>query len=772
MKKAASWIAFICLTLSFFVGGVIPTAYATEDPLTRGTAAQLMVDTFGFEYDSTMTIPFTDVPEDSPYYKAICIMFHRGILNGVGSSRFDVYGNVTREMLATILFRTANLSSTVPDEIPSDISAWAFESVCSILAHNIMYVNENGKFDAYSQAYASDINFAALDTALSPTTSDAASLDLAKGSITISENIRGVLVFQQGETIIRTSAAAGIIRQTNNVTPTSNTITVESGECELTIASLNVEATEEQSPILVKEGAQLNLTLLGNSTLKGGNYNAGIQVSNGADLFIDGSGTVTSIGGRYGAGIGSGYKLGNGTITIKGGNISANGGTNGAGIGGGNYKSGGVINIVGGKISAKGGSLAPGIGGGAWGGGGVITIEGGHTTVKGGGLSVDLGAGEAGDGGVLNIIGGTVIIDAWNTDTNIGYIGAGTGTFDAISISNQATVVEAQGKELLIKESIYVDVQPMTAAASDGNVPILKTEVRSHSGASYQWQTSHDNKYWDDLEGETSAKITNLTMTEELNSVYLRCKLTNGWGNVEYTDAVQIYVLAFAQQPTSVEANLNDMVAFEAASTCSNVTYQWQRSYDEGETWSDVPGETFSTLIVNATLSESAAKYRCIITATNGDELASNVVSVEIDLGDLVTYTVQTLLQKADGSGYVIESQQVVEGISGATVTAPAASYPGFSENSEKGTPSGTVAADNSLVLTRYFDRETYSITFDTMGGGALPDLEALYGAALEIPSDPSRYGYDFIIIVVTAFLYVGFLFCRNGINSVKHHWF
>jgi len=88
--------------------------------------------------------------------------------------------------------------------------------------------------------------------------------------------------------------------------------------------------------------------------------------------------------------------------------------------------------------------------------------------------------------------------------------------------------------------------------------------------------------------------------------------------------------------------------------------------------------------------------------------------------------------------------QQVREGVSGATVNAPSDGYVGFTQNTDKGVLSGTVAADNSLVLTRYFDRNIYSITFDTNGGGALPHLDALYGANIEAPTNPSRYGYVF----------------------------
>ena len=55
----------------------------------------------------------------------------------------------------------------------------------------------------------------------------------------------------------------------------------------------------------------------------------------------------------------------------------------------------------------------------------------------------------------------------------------------------------------------------------------------------------------------------------------------------------------------------------------------------------------------------------------------------------------------------------------------------------------GTVAADNSLVLSRYYDRNTYTVSYETNGGASLPPAGVKYGAALELPT-PSRLGYTF----------------------------
>lgn len=574
--------------------------------------------------------------------------------------------------------------------------------------------------------------------------SGAISLDLAAGSIEIYESEGITYCVQNGETQATTGGV--IIRQTDSGSvATTNTVTVSGGSCKVTISSLNIEAEYDESPILVVNGASLDLTLLGSSTVTGGKNCAGIQVPEGAAITIGGSGGITTTGGGGGAGIGGGQEDDGGTITINGGTVTAKTGGSGAGIGGGNsgdYKgNGGTITINGGTVTGIGDYWGAGIGGGRNGDAGSITINGGEVIADG-----NIGASSTGTGGAININGGVIIVSIGIYSDESITISGGHITFntkpgyvslidaDKVTISEKAIVT---GEVPYIRETIFIDNQSiLPLAARLGNTPLAFVVARGHSGLSYQWQTSTDKKNWTDFEGQTSAEVS-FAMTEELDSAYLRCKLTNGWDNVQYTDPVQIYVLAFSQQPTSVDANLNDMVVFEALSTCSNVTYRWQRSYDDDATWADIPGETYSTFIINATLSESTAKYRCIITATNGDQLASDEVCANVNVTDAYEYAVKTYLQDLETMEYVFHEQYTESG------AVQIGGYEGFSENGARRVQEG-VLESGTLVIHCYFDRNTYSITFDTNGGSTLPDLEALYGASIAAPGDPTRYGHVF----------------------------
>ncbi len=754
MKKAISWVVVVSLLLCVFFVGVAPISYAYGSFFTRGELALLLMENLDLEYDSSMIMPYEDVPKNSPYYEAICACYNVGIIEDVP----EFHPNLTflRLELAHILSRTG-LSLSRPVTIPSDafsglLTSEGSDIICTVLAHGVMSVDENGLFKPFDDAYASDINFSALNAALDPTTTSAVSLDLAKGSIAISENAKGATVFRQGETEVRTSAGAGIIRQTGSLTATKNSVFINSGTVALTICDLNV-APDSDSPIYVSEGASLTLNLVGENVLSA-RGTSGIGVSSGAELIVRGNGALTTKGSDIGSGIGIGrhssgvYSGSVGNITIISGTVTAY-----AGSYGGSGISGSVLTIIGGTVTATGGGSSN-----STIRGGTITISGGTVTAISNNSSVAIG------GGTITISGGTVTAKAEQFNAGAGMGGA----YSAVKISNATVTVTGYTYAIGPKcesididdsaivdlsttrpdgincdEAIAVNKQPVDSGAHAGNKAKFYVDAYGYSGLSYQWQVSSGNGTWTDVEGQTSATAL-IPMSTANDGYYYRCILTNGWDNVISSSPAQAYVLAFTKQPESVDAALDDIVSFAVTPSCKDVTYQWQRSYDDGATWFNVDGETYQTLIVNATLSASSAKYRCVITAANGDTLASDIVEINLDTGNMVTYTAQYFLQKADGSGYVLKDQEVLDGISGETATAPVASYDGFSENTSKSEASGTIANDSSLILTRYFDRNTYSISFEMNGGSAIPAIEALYETPVTAPDEPSRYGYTF----------------------------
>lgn len=110
-------------------------------------------------------------------------------------------------------------------------------------------------------------------------------------------------------------------------------------------------------------------------------------------------------------------------------------------------------------------------------------------------------------------------------------------------------------------------------------------------------------------------------------------------------------------------------------------------------------------------------------------------------------YKVEHYLQKADGSGYELADTEYMEGFSNQTVTATPRTYAHFAVNdgAAEAIPSGTVAADDTLVLKLCYDREKVTVTFDPNGGTMTETTrEFLWGAIFQEPTAPTREDHAF----------------------------
>ncbi|SCI36413.1 Autolysin [uncultured Clostridium sp.] len=290
--------------------------------------------------------------------------------------------------------------------------------------------------------------------------------DIANGGININSNT----LEQYKDATITGSSTTNVIL----VSGVDATITISNLDIQIPIDNNAETATNWIPAIRLGNGANLNLILEGENTLKGGDMCAAIDVPEGCTLMISGEGSLKATGG-VGAGIGaSSMRKGSlGKIVINGGNIEAYGSGMAAGIGGSVEGSIGTIVINGGTVYAKGGHGnypkdinhvygGAGIGGGAYGCVDLIEINGGNVTAYGGyvtnagrrpGSAIGTGGGGAKpveDGykyGEIVIKGGTVSAIAYNNEVYAIGIGVKPGQalqegtlVGSISISDQAVV--------------------------------------------------------------------------------------------------------------------------------------------------------------------------------------------------------------------------------------------------------------------------------------------------------------------------------------------
>lgn len=104
-------------------------------------------------------------------------------------------------------------------------------------------------------------------------------------------------------------------------------------------------------------------------------------------------------------------------------------------------------------------------------------------------------------------------------------------------------------------------------------------------------------------------------------------------------------------------------------------------------------------------------------------------------------YTVETYTMDVNGKYAVASEEKQGTTENGVSVTANAEE--GFTFNSAKSILNGTIAADGSLVLKIYYDRNKYTLT--TISDGVSTDTKYYYEAKIETPAAPVKIGHTFV---------------------------
>ena len=111
------------------VNGKSTYSFAPKDNLTRGQLVAILYRAAGSPSVTGTTNPFNDVKTGDYYYNAVLWAYKNDVVNGTGAGKFSPNANVTREQIATILYRymgspaaTGSLSGYTDR---SKISSWA-----------------------------------------------------------------------------------------------------------------------------------------------------------------------------------------------------------------------------------------------------------------------------------------------------------------------------------------------------------------------------------------------------------------------------------------------------------------------------------------------------------------------------------------------------------------------------------------------------------------------------------------------------------------------
>lgn len=187
-------------------------------------------------------------------------------------------------------------------------------------------------------------------------------------------------------------------------------------------------------------------------------------------------------------------------------------------------------------------------------------------------------------------------------------------------------------------------------------------------------------------------------------------------------------------------------------------TASWQVNSYEARFFESIDSSDYESVLVNYGSEISAPKtaptkvgYIFAGWSLDGETVLSNLGTMDNENGKSfyavwtpasdVYYTVEIHIMTTEGN---YESTSIVYNrTAGVSVSARYSVPTGFSLNKSKSILSGVVAADSSLVLKVYLDRNLYKFT--TVVDGETSSVEYLYGAVVSEPNEPVKQGYKFV---------------------------
>ena len=201
-------------------------------------------------------------------------------------------------------------------------------------------------------------------------------------------------------------------------------------------------------------------------------------------------------------------------------------------------------------------------------------------------------------------------------------------------ISNGGGSVSTQAVLVYSSTAIQITSQPQDVSFKlNENASFNVTVSTSTGNAYYQWQYSADSNEWQNIENATEATYS-FKMMDSKNRGYYRCEIDNG-GGVLYSENAKIIFpedVAITTQPTAItSAIIGAKATFTVVVSGDYPKYQWQVSYDYGDTWENIAGATNGTLGVDVVENIVDNSYRCVVWNDNNVDapLESEMVWIE-----------------------------------------------------------------------------------------------------------------------------------------------
>ena len=156
------------------------------------------------------------------------------------------------------------------------------------------------------------------------------------------------------------------------------------------------------------------------------------------------------------------------------------------------------------------------------------------------------------------------------------------------------------------------------------NDEVTFTLEATGNGLVYQWYFSDDNGETWQQSGTPGFNTNSLQpiLRAYRDGYRYKCEITDIFGNTVTSDTVSVAVKAseviITEQPAAVkDAVLNQLYTFTVEAEGENLTYLWEYSSDNGETWIQSWNQGYNTAILSVRMNSNrdGYLYRCVVTS-------------------------------------------------------------------------------------------------------------------------------------------------------------
>ena len=246
--------------------------------------------------------------------------------------------------------------------------------------------------------------------------------------------------------------------------------------------------------------------------------------------------------------------------------------------------------------------------------------------------------------------------------TNSGYA---SGKTAALSFTVQAkynnmqyrcVITDANGKKTT-SSAVTLTVKPKITSQPEYYYGVIgetaKFKVKATgAGLTYQWQYKYPDGNWTNS-GFSSAKTSTLSFTirAKYDEIEYRCIIKDANGKKVTSNTAMLRITPkITGEPKSVTAGLGTTAKFTVTATGTNLGYQWQYRYPNGE-WknSGYSSASSATLKVPALAKYNGMQYRCLV-STYAAYVCSDTVTLTVDSEIRITSQPQDAYIKEGGT--------------------------------------------------------------------------------------------------------------------------